>query len=126
MTDPESPIELTPVQFERLVSLVAETRIDMRTMLNEFREENRIRHDEAKRNLALIQSSLGVVEEDLGAVQRTLREHGALLVRHGEAFDGLTKLASTNFDLIESINKHIHGESGSISHGEESQGAGHQ
>lgn len=130
-------MEISDDQYERLVGLIAEARAAFVTELNsvnvtleEAQRSSRSRFGELKAGIELTQSSLNVIEEDLSQVQTQVRdinrvqgEHGKILGEHGQSLEGLTELASTNFDLIESLNKHIHGESSSIRHDAEIRGS---
>jgi septation ring formation regulator EzrA len=114
---------LTHDQFERLVGMLAENRAAitsglaaLQVDLEHAQETSRKRFEELKQGIALTQKTLDVMEEDLGKVQSVVREVKAEVGKHTQAIEGLTELTSTNFDLVESLNKHVLGESGSISH----------
>lgn len=123
MTDQKSEgVELTNAQFERLVGMLAENRVALQDGLREISEASRLRYIEIKKQLSLHQSTLDVVQGDLIEVQKSIHGLAETQAKHDTALGGLTELASTNFELIESINKHIHGESSRITHGAEAQG----
>jgi ABC-type transporter Mla subunit MlaD len=102
-------VELTDEQFDRLLNTLGEARADLITTLNDLRLDLEQRLDELKIGQGLLHTAANVIEEDVGKIQATLREHT-------QALDGITELSKTNFDLIESLNKHIHGESSTLSH----------
>lgn len=125
--------ELSSAQFDQLVSMLADNRVAIATGLSDLKREflaaleestiiSRKRFEELKTGISLTQKTLDVIEEDLGNVQSEIRALAKVQRQHTQALEGLTELASTNFDLIESLQKRIHGESGSISHGAETQG----
>ncbi len=116
-------IELSDDQFERLIGLMAEHRVAILTELNDFRQDLTRRVDDLKIGLGLAHTALGVIEEDIGKIQSAQRIHSQeleqvkeLQAEHTQALLGVTELSKTNFDLIETLNKHIHGESSTISH----------
>lgn len=123
-------MEISDDQYERLVGLIADARATFITELNhvkvaleEVQAASRSRFADLKTGQALTQTTLNVIEEDLGTVQTDVREIKAEQAKHTQSLEGLTELASTNFDLIESLNKHIHGESSSIRHDAEIRGS---
>lgn len=105
--------DLSDYQFERLVGMLADNRVAVTQLGNEldlFRQEIQQVFQGMNRDLSMQGKLLHAVEEDLSGVQRTLRDHT-------QALDGITQLCKTTFDLHESLQKHIHGESSSIEHG---------
>jgi hypothetical protein len=122
-------MELTDGQFERLVGLLAETRVAIRSSHNELMSElektkrelrEEIRH--VASGQSLLGSHLTAIEEDLGKVQIAQRGHTEEIGQVHQALEGITQLTKSTWDQTESIQKHIHGEA-SIEHvtGHESQ-----
>jgi hypothetical protein len=102
-------VELSDAQFDQLIGMMAQTRVDTLTAIDDFRRDLNNRIDDLRSGMGLMHTTLNVIEEDVGKIQVLQREHT-------QALDGVTELSKTNFDLIESLNKHIHGESSTISH----------
>jgi hypothetical protein len=116
-------MELTDGQFERLVGLLAENRVAIVTASNELMSELEKTKRELReeiRHIASGQSLLGshltAIEEDIGKVQVAQRGHTEEFGRVHQALEGLTQLSKSTWDISESIQKHIHGEAGSIDH----------
>jgi hypothetical protein len=114
-------VEISEAQFERLIGMLADHRVALHAAKNEISAEIQKVKTELSKQLSFLQSHVDVVEVDLNRVQKTQRAHD-------QALDGLTQLGKSNFDMNESILKHLHGESSSIRHGhaEESRGSGPQ
>jgi hypothetical protein len=102
-------IELSEDQFKILLDGAARGRVDVLTAINDLRLELAQKLNDLKVGFGLMRATLAVLEEDVGKIQVLQREHT-------QSLEGLTELTSTNFDLIESMNKHIHGESSTIAH----------
>lgn len=106
--------ELSDAQFERLVGMLADNRVAVTQLTNDVdlwrqevqRELQGMRHD-----FRMQGELLRALEGDVAQIQRTQRAQD-------QALDGITQLCKTTFDLHESLQKHIHGESSSIQHGE--------
>ncbi|MES2403754.1 MAG: hypothetical protein V4567_05360 [Pseudomonadota bacterium] len=125
-------MELSDSQFERLVTMLADNRAAIRTVKNELSLEIQAVKRDLGLRIEFVAGKLEAVEEDLGKVQTTGREHGALLESidgmtreqagiiqaMDQALVGVTQLSKTSFDMIESLNKHVLGESGTLHHGE--------
>ncbi len=125
-------MDLSDSQFDQLVTMLA----DNRTAIAEAKRDLSIEIQDAKRDLGIqigfMASKLEAVEEDLGQLQTIARAHGALLesiegsIREqsgtikamDQSLVGVTQLAKTNFDMIESLNKHVLGESSTLHHGQ--------
>lgn len=121
-------MELSDTQFERLVTMLADNRVAIVTAKNALSVEIQAVKQDLGLRIEFMGGKLEAIEEDLGKVQATGREHAALLesidsttreqVGIVKAMDqslvGVTQLAKTNFDMIESLNKHILGESGTL------------
>jgi len=102
-------VELSDAQFDQLIDMMAKTRVDTLTAIDDFRRDLNKRIDDLRSGAGLMHTAFNVLEEDVGKIQALQREHT-------QALEGLTELGMTNFDMLESINKHIHGESSTISH----------
>lgn len=116
-------IELSDAQFEALLNRLGDQQAATVRAVSDLRLDLGQRLDDLKLGLGLAHTALGVLEEDLGKAQVALRAQGVslgeiqtTLTEHTQALEGLTELCSTNFDLVESLNKHIHGESSNITH----------
>jgi hypothetical protein len=114
---------MTDEQFNRIVSLIADTRTEFREALGDLKTEMRAGFAGVRKNQIVAEALLGTMESDLSHIQGQLRAHD-------QALDGLTQLSKTNFDMHESVLKAIHGGAGSstMGHGEteESRGTGPQ
>jgi len=102
-------VELTDAQFDHLIDELAKTRVATLTAISDLEGKLTKRIDDLRSGMGLMHTTFNVIEEDVGKIQATLREHT-------QALEGLTELSKTNFDMLESVNKHIHGESSTISH----------
>lgn len=116
-------MEMSDAQFEHLVGMLAQARVEFRDGLSEVQREVREGISTSRKNQIVAQSTLDAIDLDIQKIQRTLRAHD-------QSLDGLTQLSKTNFEMNESILKALHGEPGSITmhHGEteESRGTGPQ
>ena len=125
-------MELSDSQFERLVTMLADNRVAIATAKNELSAEIQTVKRDLGLRIEFVAGKLEAVEEDLGKVQSTQREHGALLgsveqlqrehtdviAQMDQSLLGVTQLAKSSFDMIESVNKHLLGEPGTLQHGD--------
>ena len=125
-------MELSDTQFERLVTMLADNRAAIHTAKSALSVEiQQVKKDLALR-IEFVAGKLEAVEEDLGKVQKTQREQGALLgsieslqrehtgviAQMDQSLMGVTQLAKSNFDMVESINKHLLEGSDTLQHGD--------
>ena len=115
-------MEMSMEMFERIVGLLAENRVAIQTSENALGQRlDGIQKDlgEIRTTHSLHRASLEALEEDLTEVQKELRSINRALGSQDQALEGLTQLTKTNFNMTESVLKHIHGEAGGIGHGQE-------
>lgn len=111
--------ELTDPQYERLITMLAENRVavsDLHTALTLAEREWQSKLDQILAGLKLQGSALAAIEEDLTEIQKEMREMKETVGQHAQSLDGITQLTMTNYDLLETLTKHVHGESESIRH----------
>ncbi len=111
--------EFSDEQYNCLIGLLAENRSAVRELAEQLTEaEARWNKSLSDINLGLRMqgSSLSAIEQDLSRVQGGIRSVAETLLQHDQALDGLTQLGKTNFDLLESLQQRVHGESSSIGH----------
>jgi len=120
-------MEISDAQFEQLVAMIADSRVEMRQGLSDLQLELRTGFASFRKNQIVTQSEIEALTEDVQMLQNTQRDQGLVLGELLQATDGLTQLCKTNFDLTESIMKRLRSEeSGTVSHGQESHGSGPQ
>lgn len=106
--------ELSDAQFERLVGMLADNRVAVTQLSNDvelWRQEVSQSLQGMRHDFRLQGDLLRAIEEDVAKIQSIQRDQD-------QALEGITQLCKTTFDLHESLQKHIHGESSSIQHGE--------
>lgn len=111
-------MELSDAQFEHLVGMLADNRTGIinatNELMNELEKTKRELREEIKAAVAgqgILSAHLSAIEEDVGKVQVAVRGHTEEFGKVHQALEGLTQLAKSTWDLSESIQKHIHGES---------------
>lgn len=120
-------MQVSDEQFEQLVGMIAESRVELRQGISDLQFEIRTGFSNLHKNQIVTQSEIEALIDDVKLIQRTQRDQGLVLGELLQATDGLTQLCKTNFDLTESIMKRLLGEeSGTVSHGQESHGSSPQ
>lgn len=122
-------MELSDGQFEQLVGMLADNRVQLTNIKNELmnelmktkrdlREELRALSATAATSHTLLASQLTAIEEDIGQVQvlQRAQESSALALQGSvrqidQSMEGLTQLAKSTWDLVESTQRRAHGES---------------
>lgn len=111
-------MELSDAQFEQLVGMLADNRTAIintkNELMNELEKTKRELRQEIKGvsgGLSLLGSQLTALEEDVGKVQAGVRGHTEEFGKVHQTLEGITQLTKSTWDLSESIQKHIHGES---------------
>ena len=95
--------EVSDEQFERLVGLIAETRVAVFEVKSSLEVEISSLRESLGANLLVLKEQVGVIEEDLNEQQALTRR---VLEEHGQALEGLTQLGQSNFDLLQSVLEH--------------------
>lgn len=125
-------MELTEAQYDRLITMLADNRVAVHTARNELGLELAQIKKDLSRQIQFLQSSIDVIDADLTKVQSVQREQGsllgsvermqrddhAILMAIDQSLEGVTQLGKTSFDMIESLNKHVLGESSNLHHGD--------
>lgn len=126
-------MELSDGQFEQLVGMLADNRVQIINATNELKHELLTEIERTRRDLReelraisgsatishnLLAAQLTTIEEDLGQMQVMQRAQGSSILVAAEqvrqinqSMDGLTQLAKSTWDLVESQQRRTHGES---------------
>lgn len=111
-------MELSDAQFEHIVGLLADNRVaivsaknEMLTELERAKRDLRVEIRSAVDGQRVIGSQLTAIEEDLGQLQKGQRGGREEIALINQTLEGVTQLCKSTWDLTESIQKHIHGES---------------
>ncbi len=94
-------MEISDEQFDRLVGMIAESRVEFRAAMSDLQLELRT-------GIAGIRSNQVVIKETLSAIEAELNQIHIKQRSQDQALDGLTQLGKTNFDMNESVLKALH------------------
>lgn len=94
-------MEMSDAQYDHLVSLIADSRVEFRQGISDLALEIRTGFAGMRKNQVVMQSTLDVIDADLQKVQIKQRVQD-------QALEGSIQLGKTTFDLLESLQKDVH------------------